>query len=84
MASKASTWPRTTAPTVNDDSSTGAFVGLVWVDTVAQQTYMCYSAAVGAAVWGALMGGLFGFATTQYAYDTVVLLDFMTASGTLV
>lgn len=84
MASKESVWPRTTAPTITTDSSVGAFVGLIWLNTVTRQAYVCYSAAVGAAVWGAMAGGLFGFATTQYPYDTVVTLNMTTSSGTLV
>jgi hypothetical protein len=39
------------APSVNDDSSLGYSTHSHWIDTLAQQEYVCVSAAVGAAVW---------------------------------
>lgn len=41
----------TVPPTVTDDSSKGFAIGSQWVDSAGQNTYTCYSAAVGAAVW---------------------------------
>lgn len=41
----------TVAPTVNDDSDDGYTVGSRWVDTVADEAYLCVDATVGAAVW---------------------------------
>ena len=41
----------TTAPTINDDSDGGYGVGSRWLDTTADEAYVCLDATVGAAVW---------------------------------
>ncbi len=41
----------TTAPTVGDDSGDGYSVGSRWVDTTADESYICTDASLGAAVW---------------------------------
>ena len=46
-----SEYAKTVAPTVNDDLNDGYEVGSVWVDIVANKTYICTSASVGVAVW---------------------------------
>lgn len=38
-------------PSVNDDSTVGAVVGMNYIDTLNQVAYVCMSNAVGAAVW---------------------------------
>jgi len=39
------------APTVNDDSGDGYEIHSLWTDTTGPTTYICQSAALGAAVW---------------------------------
>ena len=39
------------APTAGDDSSTGEFVGAMWLDSTGPTLYMCTDATEGAAVW---------------------------------
>jgi len=46
----------TVAPTVNDDSSAGYAVGSKWIDTTADEAYVCLDASAGAAVWQILTG----------------------------
>lgn len=41
----------TSAPSVTNDSSEGFGVGSQWVDTTADEAYICVDASVGAAVW---------------------------------
>lgn len=48
----------TVPPTATDDSSKGFAVGSRWVDSAGRNTYVCYSAAVGAAVWRPLGTGV--------------------------
>lgn len=60
----------TTAPTVGDDSADGYAVGSRWVDVVGQESYICLSAAVGAAVWSrATVGTIAEVAGLQTALD---------------
>ena len=44
------------APTVNDDSGSGYTVGSYWVDTTADEAYICVDASVGAAIWAQITG----------------------------
>lgn len=39
------------APTVTDDSSAGYSVGSIWIDTTADELYICVDSTVGSAVW---------------------------------
>lgn len=41
----------TAAPGVGDDSDDGYSVGSVWINTTADDAYICCDATVGAAVW---------------------------------
>lgn len=41
----------TVAPTVNDDAADGYQVGSIWVDTTADEAYICVDSSIGAAVW---------------------------------
>jgi hypothetical protein len=45
----------TTAPAVTDDSGDGYSVGSVWIDVTANASYICVDAAVGAAIWNAIL-----------------------------
>lgn len=49
---------QTRAPGLTDDSSTGCWRGLVWIDTVANRAYLAVSVAAGTAVWTALGASL--------------------------
>lgn len=46
-----SEYAKTVAPTVNDDVDAGYEVGSVWVDIVANKTYICTSPTANAAIW---------------------------------
>lgn len=48
---KHNTYAETGAPGVNDDSGDGYSVGSVWIDTTADDAYICLDATSGAAVW---------------------------------
>lgn len=39
------------APVVGNDSSQGYSVGSVWINTATNRSYVCFNAAIGAAVW---------------------------------
>lgn len=41
----------TSAPTVDDDTSTGYAVGSIWIDTTGDRVYQCVDNTDGAAVW---------------------------------
>lgn len=47
-------------PTINDDSADGYSVGSVWVDTAANERYVCLDAAAGAAIWEKSTAGTAG------------------------
>lgn len=51
IATKLSNLSAAVAPTVNEDSGDGYDVGSFWLDTTADDAYICLDAAVGAAVW---------------------------------
>lgn len=55
LLSVSKTWPKTTAPTVNDDSADGYAVGDWWNDSTGNNTYIADSVAVGAADWRSLL-----------------------------
>lgn len=68
---------QTRAPTVTDDSSTGAWQGMVWIDTVLNQAYMAVSVAVGAAVWAAIGAATLVLASSK-PYDSAFGLSLLT------
>ena len=49
------------APTANDDSADGYIVGCVWLDTTADQTYVCIDNTAAAAVWNQVDVSTSGF-----------------------
>ena len=51
IATKLSNLSAAVAPTVNEDSGDGYDVGSFWLDTTADDAYICLDASVGAAVW---------------------------------
>lgn len=51
IATKKSNLSASVAPTVNEDSDDGYDVGSFWLDTTADDAYICLDATVGAAVW---------------------------------
>lgn len=51
IAVKKSNLSAAVAPTVNEDSGDGYAVGSVWIDTTADDAYVCLDSSVGAAVW---------------------------------
>ena len=51
IATKKSNLSASVAPTVNEDSGDGYAVGSFWLDTTADDAYICLDATVGAAVW---------------------------------
>ena len=67
----------TRAPTVTDDSSTGAWRGMVWIDTVLNQAYIAVSVAVGAAVWAVLGAATLVIASSK-PYDSAFGLSLLT------
>jgi hypothetical protein len=67
---------QTRAPGLTDDSSTGCWRGLVWIDTTANRAYLAVSVAVGSAVWAALGASL----TTIFVsgqYDSAFALSLL-------
>jgi len=42
---------KTSAPTVNDDSSAGYVIGSQWIDIITKKEYTCLDNTVGTAVW---------------------------------
>lgn len=57
----------TSAPAVTDSSTFGWREGSVFVDTVADQAYVCVDAAGGAAVWKAIGESLWSVKTSAYS-----------------
>lgn len=51
IATKLSNLSAAVAPTVNEDSGDGYAIGSFWLDTTADDAYICLDATVGAAVW---------------------------------
>ena len=45
------------APAVGDDNTSGYAVGSKWIDTAADNSYICVDASTGAAVWNQTNGG---------------------------
>jgi hypothetical protein len=63
----------TVAPTANDDSSQGYFVGKRWINTATGNEYVCVDATVGAAVWQiTTTAGAGDYATSQITNDSAV------------
>lgn len=52
-----SKWDATAAPAVTDDEGDGYGPGSMWLDATNNNTYLCESAAAGAAVWHQINGG---------------------------
>jgi small basic protein len=65
---------QTRAPLVTDDSTQGAWRGLVWIDTVANKAYIAVSVAVGAAVW-TVMGAATLVLASSKPYDSSFVLS---------
>lgn len=51
IATKLSNLSAAVAPTVNEDSGDGYGIGSFWLDTTADDAYICLDDSVGAAVW---------------------------------
>jgi hypothetical protein len=51
IATKLSNLSAAVAPTVNEDSGDGYAIGSFWLDTTADDAYICLDASVGAALW---------------------------------
>lgn len=69
----------TAAPAVTDSATFGWREGSVWVDTVADQAYVCVDASAGAAIWKAIGESLWSVKTGDY---TAVNGDKILASTT--
>lgn len=69
------TFVSASAPTVNDDSGDGFFVGAMWYDSTAGTLYTAKSVAAGAAVWSQMGGGapLSTFSAGQFGVGSTVL-----------
>ena len=68
---------QTRAPNVTDDSSTGAWRGMIWIDTALNQAYIAVSVAVGAAVW-TVMGAASLLIVSSKPYDNAAVLSLLT------
>ncbi|RMH11105.1 MAG: hypothetical protein D6698_16910, partial [Gammaproteobacteria bacterium] len=51
LDSPKSQYSATTSPTPSDDDTAGFEQGSLWIDTTNRETYICYDATTGAAVW---------------------------------
>jgi hypothetical protein len=58
---------QTRAPLATDDSSTGAWLGMVWINTLTNIAYIATKVTLGAAVWATLgaSAGLLGIVISQ-------------------
>lgn len=85
-----------TAPGIGDDAGDGYRVGSVWVDTVANEFYICANNSAGAAVWVTSGSGsltsvtdgtgfdlfITGGNTVNFAYDFIELTENVTPAVT--
>lgn len=70
----------TTAPVVSNDSTQGYSVGSRWVNTVADESYICVDASTGAAVWSqTTVGTIAEVAGLQAALDAKAASTTVTA-----
>lgn len=74
-----SNFEATTAPTVDDDVSSGYYPGSLWLNTLTEEVFVCISNGVGTAVWSAVAFtgdlGSAAFLDVGTSADDVVQLD---------
>lgn len=69
------------APGVTDDDSSGYVPGDLWIDTTADNPYVCLDSTTGAAIWDLLTASLWSRTGTDLSVATAEdSLDFSTAS----
>jgi len=76
----------TSAPSASDDQTMGYGVGSVWIDTSADNAYICVDSSTGASVWVQINGGGGGFTSFDVAGDlgtpqTIADADTLTIAG---